>query len=99
MKAREVPGAVGALFMCRLYSIGTRTQPWGTPATIFLGIDNSPSSRTLNFLAVRKEAISLMRFVKNSDSYNLYSRPECHVVSISKNTEAIDILLLKFRVM
>jgi hypothetical protein len=53
--------------------------------------------------AHRKEAISLMSLAKNSNSENLYSKPECHVVlkafSISKNTAAINILLLKFRVM
>jgi hypothetical protein len=38
---------------------------------------------------MRKEAISVMRLVENSNSDNLYRRPECHVVSkafsISKN--------------
>jgi hypothetical protein len=44
-----------------------------------------------------KEASSLMTLVENSHSDNLYSRPECHVVSkafsISKNTATVDILL------
>jgi hypothetical protein len=42
-----------------------------------------------------------MRLVENFNSNNLYSRPECHVVSkaflISKNTAAVDILFFKFR--
>jgi hypothetical protein len=53
-------------------------------------------------LAVRKEAVSLMRLVKNYNSDKLYCRPECHVVlnafSISKNSTPSDILLFKFRV-
>jgi hypothetical protein len=44
-----------------------------------------------------------MRFAENSNSDNLYSRPESHVVlkafSTSKNIAAVDILLLKFMVM
>jgi hypothetical protein len=58
-----------------------------------------PFTKTLNFLSVRKEAISLMKIVENSD--NWYSRPQrrvSKVFSIFKNTTAIDILLLKFRV-
>jgi hypothetical protein len=67
-----------------IYIYTPRTY-WGkdvtrcTHATISLGIDNSPSTMTINFLSVRKEAISLMRFVTNA---------MCHVVleafSISK---------------
>jgi hypothetical protein len=44
-----------------------------------------------------------MSLVKNSYFDHLYSRPECHLVSkalsISKNTAALNILLLKFMVM
>jgi hypothetical protein len=74
-------------------------EPWGTPPAISLGVENSLSTKTLTFLLVRK-ATSLMRLVENSDSDNLHCRPECYVVSqassISKNTAAVDILLLKF---
>jgi hypothetical protein len=60
-----------------------------------------PSTKTLNFLIVRKDAVSLMRLVEKINSYNLLSRPMCHVLSkafsISKDTVAVDILLLKFR--
>jgi hypothetical protein len=79
-----------------------KTEPCGTPASIYLGVDNSPSTATLNFLCDRKEVISLINFTENSILANLYSKPVCHVVSkafsISKNTAAVDILLLKLRV-
>jgi hypothetical protein len=59
-------------------------------------------SQDFKFSVSEKEAISLMRLVNNTNSHNLYSRPERHVAlkttSISKNTAAINILLLKFRV-
>jgi hypothetical protein len=65
-------------------------------------VDNSPSTETLNFLFVRYESISFAKFAGNHNFDILYSKPECHVVSkafsISKNTAAVDILLLKFRV-
>jgi hypothetical protein len=52
---------------------------------------------------VGKEATTTMRLVENSNSDYLYYRPECHVVlkalSISTNTAAVEIMLLKFRVM
>jgi hypothetical protein len=42
-----------------------------------------------------------MSLVEKSNSDNLYSKPECHVVSkafqISKNTAPVDILFFKFR--
>jgi hypothetical protein len=81
-----------------------RTKPWGTPIAIAMatGVANSPATMTSNFLSLRKKAISLTRLVENSHSDNLCSRPQCHVVSkafsISKNTAAVDILLLKFGV-
>jgi hypothetical protein len=55
-----------------------------------------------NLLCVRKELISLIKLVKNSNLDNLYSKPECHVVSeafsMFKNIIAVDILLFKLRV-
>jgi hypothetical protein len=78
-----------------LKRVGERTEPCGTPACITLGIDNSPSTETLNFLYERKELISLIKLVKSSNLDSLYSKPECHVVSkafsVSKNTAALDI--------
>jgi hypothetical protein len=78
-------------------------EPCGTPASIYLGVDNSPSTETLNFLLDKKELITLIKLAKNSNLYNLYSKPVCHVVSkdslTSKNTAAVGILSLKLRVM
>jgi hypothetical protein len=84
-----------------LYSTGARTETCGTPAAAFLGEESSPFTETLNFLLVKKEVISLTRLVKNCNSDSIYSRPGCHVVSkafsMSKNTAAVDLLLLKVR--
>jgi hypothetical protein len=50
----------------------------------------------------RKALMSLIKLVENSNLNNLYSKPECHVVSeafsMTKSTATIDILLLKLRV-
>jgi hypothetical protein len=50
----------------------------------------------------RHNRISLIKLVENSNLDNLYIKAGCHVVSkafsISKNTTAVDILLLKLRV-
>jgi hypothetical protein len=84
------------------YNTGARTEPSGTLAATSLGVENSPSINILNFLLVRKEAISLMRLIENKNSDNLYSIQGSHVVSkafsVSKNTAVVDLLLLKFRV-
>jgi hypothetical protein len=100
-RARCTPGAAGASFIHKLYSTGVRTEPCGTPASIFLGKESSPSTEILNYLLFKKEAISLIRLIKNCIFDSLCSRPECHVVSkafsMSKDTAAVDILLLKFR--
>jgi hypothetical protein len=92
-KTGWVPGVARAACMYRLYNTGARTELWVTPADIFLDIENSPSTKTLNFLSVRKEAIALMSLFENCNSYNLYGRPECRILSkafpISKNTVAV----------
>jgi hypothetical protein len=84
------------------YSVCASTELCGIPALISLGVDNSPSTETLNFLLVRYKLMSFIKFVGNCNFDILYGRPECHVVSkafsMSKNTAAVDILLLKFRV-
>jgi hypothetical protein len=53
----------------------------------------SPSTKTLHF--VHEKRNNLLNNVKNSNSDNLYSRPECHVgskdFSISKNIAAVGI--------
>jgi hypothetical protein len=100
-RARCIPGAAWASCMYKLYSTVARTEPCGTPEPTFLGDESLPSTETFNFLLVKKEAINLMRLIENCNSDSLYSRPHCHVMSkafsISKNTAAVDILLLKFR--
>jgi hypothetical protein len=56
--------------------------------------------RDFKFSVSEKRATGLMREADTSD--NLYSRPDCHVVSenfsISKNTTAVDVFKLKFKV-
>jgi hypothetical protein len=75
-----------------LYNVEDRTEPCGTPACISLSVDISPST----------ELMSFTKLIENFNLDNLYSKPGCHVVSkafsISKNTSAVDILLLKLRV-
>jgi hypothetical protein len=53
--------------MYKLYSIGARTEPCGTPAATFLVEESSPSTKTLNFLLFKKEAISLTRLVESKE--------------------------------
>jgi hypothetical protein len=89
--------------MYQLYRVGARAEPCGAPACISLGVDSLPSTEILNFLFDSYELMSLIKFTGNCNFDNLYSKPGCHVVSkafsTSKNTAAVDILLLKFRVL
>jgi hypothetical protein len=62
-RSRQVWDAAGPLFVYSLYSTGARTEPSGTPASNFLGVENSPSNKTSNFMPVIKEATSLIRLV------------------------------------
>jgi hypothetical protein len=50
---------LGHVLLYRWQNTGARTEHWGTPAVIFLGVENSPATKTSNFLSVRKEAITL----------------------------------------
>jgi hypothetical protein len=88
--------------MYKLFNVGARTEPCGTPAFISLDVDISPSTQTLNFLFERNELISFIILADKFKFGNLYYKPGCQVVSkafsISKNTAAIDILLLKLKV-
>ena len=88
--------------MYKLYNIGFRTKPWGTPACISLGFDISPLTETLNFLLERNELISLTMLTEKCNLSNVYRKPGCQVVSkafsISKNSAAVESLLLKFKV-
>jgi hypothetical protein len=87
--------------ICMLYNVGDWTDPCGTPSSIFLGVDTLPSTEALNFLSEGKELMSSIKLIDNFSLDNLYSKPRCHVVSkafsISKNTAAVDMLLLKYK--
>jgi hypothetical protein len=58
-------------------------------------------NRNPEFFLWQKELTSLINLFEKSNFDSLYSRPVCHVVSkafsMSKNTAAVDILLLKLR--
>jgi len=54
-RASWTPGVWGVSFIYKLYSVGARTEPCGTPAFISLGVDSSPSTETLNFWWDRNE--------------------------------------------
>jgi hypothetical protein len=93
---------LGASFKNILKRVGDRNEPCGTSACITLGVDISPSTETLNFLRQRKEPISLIKLVENSNLDYFYSKRDCHVISktfsMSKNTAVIGIIMLKLRV-
>jgi hypothetical protein len=57
--------------MYKLYSMGERMEPCGTPACIYLGVDIPPSTETLNFRSIRNLLISLITLVENSNLYNI----------------------------
>jgi hypothetical protein len=44
-RARCVPGTARTSCVHRIYNIVARTEPWGTPADVFLGVENSPLPR------------------------------------------------------
>jgi hypothetical protein len=67
--------------MYRLKRVGEGTEPCGTPTCITLGVDISPSTETLNFIFDRKELISLIKLIENSNLDSLHSKPVCYVVS------------------
>jgi hypothetical protein len=85
-----------------LYNSGDRTEPWGTPTYISLGVNISPLTEIVNFHSHRKELICLIKFTEKFNLCNLYNKPGCHVISknfsISKNTTTVDMLLLKFNI-
>jgi hypothetical protein len=47
-KNLETPGGWGVLFIYRLYNVGDRTKPCGSPTCTSLGVDISRSTETLN---------------------------------------------------
>jgi hypothetical protein len=89
-----------ASFIYRLYGTVARMEPWGTPAAITFGVENSFYTNTFNFL-VAKKAVSLLSLVENHISVHLYRRPECHFVSkafwISKNTATAGITIFEIK--
>jgi hypothetical protein len=50
--------------MYKLYKVGDMTEPYGTPACMYLGVDISPSTETRNFLCERNEPISLIKLIE-----------------------------------
>jgi hypothetical protein len=88
--------------MYRLYSIGASTELCGIPACISLGVDISPYTEALNFLLVKYDLMSFIKYTGNFNFHNLHSKPVCHVVSkafsVSKKMAAVDKMLLKFKV-
>jgi hypothetical protein len=74
------------------------------PLLVFLYAWTFRLWQKLNFRSDRKELRSLIKFVENFNLYNLYEykKSGCHVLSkafsISNNTAAVDMLLLKFKV-
>jgi hypothetical protein len=92
----------GVSLIYRLYTVCAGTESCGIPACISLGVDSSPSTKTLNILSDRYQLMNRIKFTGKCKFDSLYSKPGCHVVSkafsVSKNTAAVDTLLLKFRV-
>jgi len=74
----------------------------GTPFYISWGKDISPWTITLNFLLERNEPVSLIKVDEKCNFDSLCNKPgfqvESKAFSISKNTAAVDMLLLKFKV-
>jgi hypothetical protein len=68
-------------------------EPCGTPASISLDVDSSPSTETLNFLWDRYELVSFIKLTESCNFDNLYKNPGCHVVAkaflMFKNTAAV----------
>jgi hypothetical protein len=57
--------------MYKLYRVEDRKEPCGTPDCMYLGVDISPSTETLNFRCERNEPISLIQLVNNCNLDNL----------------------------
>jgi hypothetical protein len=85
-----------------LYNVRDRLEPYGTCACISPRVDISPSTKTHNYHFENNELISVTMLAENCNLDNLYNKPGCDVVSnaslTSKNTAAIDILLLIYKV-
>jgi hypothetical protein len=68
--AKFTPGVWGVSFIYKLYRVGDRTEPCGTPACMYRGVDSSPSTETLN-CRERNELISLINLFENCNFANL----------------------------
>jgi hypothetical protein len=55
-------------------------------AATFLGEESSPSTETLNFLLVKREAISLTRLVENCNS-EICSASNCRYIASAPTTQ------------
>jgi hypothetical protein len=73
----------GASFIYMLHRVGDKTKPCGTPAFISLGVDILTSTKALNLRFERKEPMSFIKLVENSNLDNLYTKPENRVVGIT----------------
>jgi hypothetical protein len=74
-------GVRRVLIMYKLYTVGTSTEPCGTPDSIPLGVDSSLSTEILNFLLLRYELMVFVQFAANCNFDILCSKPGCHEVS------------------
>jgi hypothetical protein len=75
-RAKFAPGVWGVSFIYKLYRVGDRTEPCGTPACMYLGVEFSPSTDTLNFRWERNELISLINVVENCN-LDTYRASQC----------------------
>jgi hypothetical protein len=57
--------------MYKLYRVGDRTEPCGTPACMHFGLDILPSTETLNFRCERMKLISLIKLVEKFNLNNV----------------------------
>jgi hypothetical protein len=57
--------------MYKLYSVGDRTESCGTPTCIYLRVDISPSTDSLNFRSLRNELINLITLIGKFNLDNL----------------------------
>jgi hypothetical protein len=69
-KARKTSVVRGITFIYKLYRVGVRTEPCGTPACISQHVDISPSAVTLNGLL---EGNELMNLIMLSEKCNFES--------------------------
>jgi hypothetical protein len=60
-RTKFIPGVWGVSLMYKLYMVGDRREPCGTPACMYLGVDISPSTETLNCLCERNEPINKLK--------------------------------------